>query len=321
MIQLEKIMTTKKVGIIGAGQMAKEHIRAFNSIPNAKLTGIYSRTFNKSLRICNEFPGLQARKSIKELTLKDKPDLIVVAVPILSCLEVCQEVFKWPCNYLIEKPAGKNLEEAQRLEELAIKSGVNAFIALNRRFYSSIGNLQKELVTDSSKRLVTILDQEDTIEAARSGQPEEVTKNWMYANSVHLIDLFNYLCRGKHLNTEVLMPWKGENTKHVVAKLDFSSGDTGLYQAVWNSPGPWSITVNSDELRAELRPLENLYIQRQGSRTNIQVESDNVDIDFKPGLIRQAEETLKCCMGEKHRLVSIHEANESMQLVNSIYKT
>ena len=37
-----------KVAFIGAGNMAKEHIKAFSSLENVELTGIFSRTKEKS---------------------------------------------------------------------------------------------------------------------------------------------------------------------------------------------------------------------------------------------------------------------------------
>ena len=38
---------------------------------------------------------------------------------------------------------------------------------------------------------MTVIDQENTIKAKHSGHKIKVIKNWMFANSIHLIDYFN----------------------------------------------------------------------------------------------------------------------------------
>ena len=166
---------------------------------------------------------------------------------------------------------------------------------------------------------MTILDQEDAEGALIAGQPPEVVENWMYANSIHLIDYFSQLCRGNHLSTKILTPWNAKAPGPMAAYLQFSSGDMGLYQAVWNAPGPWSVSVCTKNIRAELRPLEQLSIQRVGSRIAEIQPSDPLDKDYKPGLLRQAQEAIKAAQGKTTTLPSLEEANRSMALVASIY--
>ena len=140
----------------------------------------------------------------------------------------------------------------------------------------------------------------------------------MYANSIHLIDYFSQLCRGDHQSTQILS-WDPEEPGPVIAQLKFSSGDVGLYQACWNAPGPWSVALSIKELRAELRPIEQLTLQQAGSRKAELQACDPIDHEFKPGLWRQAQEAIKATRGESSALPTIAEANRSMALVASIY--
>jgi hypothetical protein len=105
----------------------------------------------------------------------------------------------------------------------------------------------------------------------------------------------------------------------VIAQLQFSSGDIGLYQAVWNAPGPWTVAVSTPPLRAELRPIEQLSLQRAGSRQAEPQAADPLDQQFKPGLLRQAQAAIKAARGQATTLPSLAEANRSMALVASIY--
>ena len=310
-----------RVAVVGAGYMAAEHLRAFAACPDVELLGIHSRSSARAGTLAQAYPGLTVLPSIEALHAHTSADLVVIAVPELACLNVCKQAFQHPWTLLIEKPVGYTLSEARMIDQLAVVHGARAYVALNRRFYGSTLQLQQALKGIDPPRVVTILDQEDAAGALAAGQPLEVVRHWMFANSIHLIDYFSLLCRGDHLDTQLLIPWQPEAPGHVVAQLRFSSGDTGLYQAVWNAPGPWSVAVSTPDLRAELRPIEQLGLQPAGSRQVLLQPVDSQDQQFKPGLLRQAQAAIQAARGEPTTLATLTEANRSMALVASIYKT
>ena len=308
-----------RVAVVGAGYMAFEHLRAFNACSDVQLVGICSRTIERAQNLADSYPSMKVSKSIEELYESSSPDLVVIAVPELACRSVCEQAFKYPWTLLVEKPVGHTLFEARQIERLALSHQAKVYVALNRRFYGSTLQLQQALMGNSSTRIVTILDQEDPASALAAGQPVDVVNHWMYANSIHLIDYFSQLCRGDHLTTQVLTPWNPESPGPVIAQLHFSSGDVGLYQAVWNAPGPWSVAVCTPSLRCELRPLEHLTLQVAGSRQSQLQPADPLDQQYKPGLLRQAEAAVQTVLGQQTTLPSLAEANRSMALVASIY--
>ena len=309
-----------RIAFIGAGYMASEHLKAFSSCPQAKLVGIYSRDKKRAEVLTRKYEGLEVFSSLEDLYLKTNANLVVIAVPELACKSVCEKAFRYPWTILVEKPVGYNFSQALEIERISAEFDAKVYVALNRRFYGSTFQLEEFLRNNNGQRLVTILDQEDAAGALIGGQPPEVVANWMYANSIHLIDYFSQLCRGDHLSTEILTPWNPKAPGPVVAYLKFSSGDIGLYQAVWDAPGPWSVSICTKNIRAELRPLEQLTIQRVGSRTAEIQPSDPLDKNYKPGLLRQAQEAIKAAQGITTALPSLEEANRSMALVASIYE-
>ena len=58
-------------------------------------------------------------------------------------------------------------------------------------------NLKKIINKKKIKRLIVINDQEDLIKAKKNGHNKKVLDNWMYANSIHLIDFFRILQEAK----------------------------------------------------------------------------------------------------------------------------
>ena len=308
-----------RVAVIGAGYMAAEHLRAFAACPEVELVGIHSRSSARADDLAKAYPGLAVFPSIEALHAHTAAELVVIAVPDLACQAVCMQAFQHSWTLLIEKPVGHTMAEALLIEQQAVALGARAYVALNRRFYGSTLQLQQALHGIEAPRVVTILDQEDAASALAAGQPPEVVRHWMYANSIHLIDYFSQFCRGDHVSTQVLTPWNPAAPGPVIAQLQFSSGDIGLYQAVWNSPGPWSVAVSTPPLRAELRPIEQLSLQRAGSRQAELQLADPLDQQFKPGLLRQAQAAIRAACGQATTLPSLAEANRSMALVASIY--
>ena len=61
----------------------------------------------------------------------------------------------------------------------------------------------------------------------------------MYANSIHVVDYLRVFGRGKITSVTPVFAWDPKTSHVVVAKIEFDSGDIGLYEGVWKGPGPW----------------------------------------------------------------------------------
>jgi predicted dehydrogenase len=310
-----------KVAFVGAGYMASEHIKAFRDIPGVELSGIFSRTSSRAEALAKEFGIGIVCNSVSELHEKTRADLVVVSVPELSVRAVAEECFRYPWTSLIEKPAGYNVEQAEAIAGAAQAAGRRAYVALNRRHYSSTRTVLSDLASNAGQRLIHVQDQADLIAAAQSGQPQLVLENWMYANSIHVIDYLTMLGRGPVTEVQQLVRWNPDSPGFVAAKILFESGDVALYQAIWNGPGPWALSVTTQAKRWEIRPLEQASFQLNGQRKLEPVASHAWDQQFKPGLRRQAELAVLAAMGEAApELPTLEEALKSMRLAQAIYK-
>lgn len=311
---------TVRVAFVGAGYMASEHIKAFADIKGVQLCAITSRSRERAEALARQYEIPVVADSVDELFERSNAHLVVVSVPELSTLPVCQQVFKYPWKSLIEKPVGYDINNASEILTLARQHKHVGFVALNRRHYSSTQTVLEDLQQSHAPRLITVIDQQDQIAALKAGQPELVVKNWMYANSIHLIDYFAILGRGKITKIDPIVRWNAKEPAFVVAKVTYDSGDIGIYQATWNGPGPWMVTVATKEKRWELRPLELASMQIYGSRSLEQTQVHEWDKSFKPGIRRQAEEAIGAIRGDSHSLPTLDDAFLSMKLVESIYR-
>lgn len=308
-----------RIALVGAGYMARAHILAFKDIPGVEIAGIYSRTRARSEQLASEYGIGSVCDSPAELFSRTGADLVVVAVPELSAKDVCCACFEHPWTALIEKPAGYNLADALVIEGAARRHGRRSYVALNRRHYGSTRTVIADLATLKGPRLIKVQDQEDPAAALQAGQPQLVVENWMYANSIHVIDYFRMLGRGKVVEVSQIVRWNPQKPRYVVASIQFDSGDVGLYEAIWQGPGPWAVAVNTPDKRWEMRPLERAAFQLAGSRTLEPAPDEPWDTQFKPGLRRQAEQAVRAALGLESDLPTLQDALESMRLTEAIY--
>lgn len=308
------------VAFVGAGNMTVEHLKAFQDVPGVELSGIFSRTHARAERLAKEFGIKNVCGSISELYEVTKAQLVVISVSELSVREVCLDAFKYPWVSLVEKPAGYNLMDAQKIAVAANELGRKAFVALNRRHYASTRAVIQELSNAEGQRLIHVYDQENPSIALAAGRPKDVVRNWMYANSIHVIDYFRLFARGEIESVEPIIRWQPETPRFVMAKINYSSGDIGIYEAIWDGPGPWAVTVTTQHKRWEMRPLEQATVQLYKSRKLDPLPAHQWDSDFKPGFRLQAEEAINAVRQQPTGLPTLDEGVETMKLVSAIYE-
>lgn len=306
------------VAIIGAGYTAKEHAKAFAAVPGVRLAGIFSRTRARAEALARENNIPAVCDSVEELYAKTKAELVVVTVNETSMLETGLACFRHPWTVLFEKPAGLDLSESLKLQAAAAKAGRRALVAHNRAFYSSTASAAAELATTAGPRFVRVQDQQNMDRVLAAGVAKPIADNWMYANSLHLIDYFRLFARGKVVRVERLAKYDPARPEFVLARLEYDSGDQGLYEAVWRAPGPWSCTVSAGAKRWEMRPLEQLTRQELGSPAAA-VEMHSRDKDFKPGFLAQAEAAVAAAQVHPSASVTLDQSVETMRLIAAIY--
>ena len=308
------------IGFIGAGYMAEEHMRVFSKIPNTELSAIYSRTPKKAANLRAKYKIKKNYINLNEFCNSSKIKLVVIAVNEESLLEICKKTFKFNFIHLIEKPVGINYEESVYILDLAKKYKTKVFVSLNRRFYSSTIKLKKLLKSDKNKRIINIIDQENTIIPLKNGINKNVVNNWMYANSIHLIDFAYNLSRGNIIKIDRKIISKYSNIKFLLAQIYFSSGDIVNYQAFWNLTAPWSVSVSTRSKYYLMQPIEKLSYKNNKSHNFINFPITKEDIKYKPGIYKQNYELIDSLLNKnKFSLPNIIYSNKLMKLINGIY--
>jgi len=313
-------MRDVSIAIVGAGGMAREHAKAFASLPGVKVAGLTSRTRAKADALALELGVPLATDSVDELRKQTTADLVVITVPELSAHPVAIDAFKHPWAVLMEKPAGYDLADAEKIAAAAKRHQAPVMVGLNRRFYSSSRTIMADLETrPDDKRFIHVQDQQSYAEARRYHHPPQVVEKFMYANSIHLIDLIPFFGRGKVTRVDQVTPWRGEETEVMLAYVEFDSGDTALYEGLWKGPGPWAANVSTPGKRWIMQPLEQATYQNAGERARHTIEASEEDKQFKAGFLLQARHAVAAVRGEASAIPSIEDSLQTMRLINRMF--
>lgn len=309
------------VAIVGAGYMAKEHIRAFKALPGVSIAGIFSRTTNRAESVAQEFSIPLVAQSLDELYQKTKAQLLVLAVNAEYVADMIVQSTKHPWAILAEKPVGLSYEEYTLTAQRVTEKKSQVFVAVNRRFYASTLAVLNGLkvIPDTTPRFIEVFDQQEPAKLLTMGKTAREVEKIMYANGIHLMDFFSIFSRGSIASVTPVFPWKSPAPLAVAAAVTFTSGDYGMYHAIWDAPAPWGVAVTTAEKRWELRPLEKAFYQEKGSRSRIEVPEDELDIQFKPGLYRQAQEAVKAALGKTSNSVPLSSLDNTMNIIEQIY--
>ncbi len=309
-----------RLAIVGAGKIAREHAKAFLDIENTELLGVTSRSKKPLEAFATDFKVINKCDNIEQLYRTTQAELVIITVNVDQISSVLLECARFPWTILVEKPLGINLAESNFLDKALGDAANRIYVALNRRHYSTFRELDRLINFDSGQRIIKVMDQEDQFAARSAGFGTEIIEHWMFANSIHLIDILRQFGRGKIVNIEQSSNWKSMTIMKHCVYVAFDSGDIGFYECQWNKVGPWSVSVTKENSTWLMEPLEKLtQIFEKGEAIDITPTSD-WDTKFKPGFRLQAEMMIAKMKGQESKIVSFKDALATTQLVHDMYE-
>lgn len=205
-----------KMGVIGVGNMGRNHVRILSRETNdCQLVGIYDANTAQAEKIAADYGTVPFQNMD---TLLDNVEAVVVAVPSSLHMEIGWQVLKHKVHALIEKPLALSSHEAQELTQAFEANGCKLAVGHVERFNPVITELKK------------ILQKEKIIEIETrrysSFDPRISDANVVEDLMIHDIDLVNYLADGRTItsiqsNGRVVRSGKLD---HVSSLFEFDNG-------------------------------------------------------------------------------------------------
>lgn len=120
---------TLRVGIVGAGSIARRHGLAYSLMPDVDLTV-------HDVAGAADFAKTYGGREVDSLdALLDSCDVVDVITPTATHAEIVEAALKTDCDVIVEKPMARTADEARRLVHLAQERGRRIFPAHVVRYF------------------------------------------------------------------------------------------------------------------------------------------------------------------------------------------
>tara|TARA_B100001093_G_scaffold333222_1_gene318199 strand:+ start:459 stop:1391 length:933 start_codon:yes stop_codon:yes gene_type:complete len=307
----------KRVGIIGASSICEKYLHVLKALDDVSVNAITSRTMYKARRMSIEYGIKNVYKNYYEMITSENLDLIIILVSPDQTFKVTQNLAKFGITLLIEKPPGLNVNQSLKLVQLSKKFNTKIFVSLNRRFFSNFKKGMK-MARDHGGIKNIIIEGHERFWKIKN-KSDKVLRNWIYANSIHTIDLLRHFGGDIKAVKKLMKSNFEKNGDEFLSLIEFKNGIIGSYFSNWYSPGGWSVKLYCNGLTIVFDPLEEGYYMKK-NMIKKPITIDKFDIKFKPGLYKLINSVINYLNTKKinPNLQTINSAHESMKLISLI---
>lgn len=318
-------MARVKVGILGAGFIARMHTSILKRDERVEITGVADIAAERAAALARE-----AGNAKPVTTLADLFDLGVDAVyvttpntyhvqPVLQCLENNVHVF-------CEKPMATNLADAARIRAAAARSKAVYNLGMNRR-YAYVYKRVKELIASGefTPFLAHIkMNRGEMLNPPWLSNPE-LTGGFLYETPFHLMDLCRYLfgevatvrCEGRQNISE-------KEIDTFAIQLAFESGVIANF--VTFAHAGWSFPFESVEVYGKHATIATQELEKvmyaPGLHQPAQISDFfQVTNDYKWGYVEEDRLFIDAILNGTKAPVTAEDGYLSTRLLEAIYES
>lgn len=309
----------EQILLVGTGKMALEYAKVLKFLKKSCLA--VGQDENKAALFAQATGFTALGGGLKNWVEKKNqfiPSATIVAIDIEQLGSVARQLLVYGAKLiLLEKPGGMDLADLKKTEKLAGKNKAKVFIAYNRRFYASTQKAKELIKKDDGVISFSFDFTEWSQRIKKSALSAAIKKEWLLANSSHVLDLAFFLGgTPKKIKTYTSggLDWHPKASIYAGAGIS-QKGALFSYHANWESAGRWGLEVMTTKHKLIFRPLEKLQIQKID---NLVAEDYPLkamwDQQFKPGLYWQ----VKSFLSHQKDLPTIQEQVKNTKYFNLI---
>lgn len=270
------------IALIGIGPMAANHAQALATIPELKIVSCASRSLERAQRFAGEH-GIPRARLIDDVLARPEADAVWVVAPAVAMAQTALHLNPFGIPLFLEKPVGLDLEESTAVRDALT---VPHMVGLNRRFYEVIGLGRRMIEQAGGLRAMEIHMPEDVYSLPDETYPARLKRQWQFANSVHMIDLFRVM-GGEAAAVHRFNDVRDAADRGFISVVDFQRGGRGVFNAQWYAPGRWRMALYADGLSLVYQPVEQVIVMRRGEAMQT-IGPAGPDGTLKAGLHGQA---------------------------------
>lgn len=145
---------TARLGLVGAGWIARLHLAALGRLGRTELVGVVSRTVESAAALANEWGG-SPFEDLDRMLETARPDLAYVCVPPDRAVGIGERLTERGIPFLTEKPlAADDAVGPRRLAEAIERAGLPVAVGYHLRALDFMGELQQRLAERPPRMMV-----------------------------------------------------------------------------------------------------------------------------------------------------------------------
>lgn len=312
--------------IVGTGEIANFHVTAAKEA-GFDVVGVAARKNSTTVGTFAKAHAIARTWSDPAELIADSNnwDALVLAALTEAMLPLLVQALEADKPVLAEKPVSTTSISLVPFLENSPK----VMVGFNRRFYAPV-QAAKNFLSSGGPSLIHL-------QLPESVGFDAETQTWdtkfVRLNSVHGFDLANYLTGGLTLQS-INHVGSRKDRRGGVMVLTSLRGDVCSITANWNAPANFAMSIDRDEERFELRPLEfgtryhgmqvveptrEIPIRRYLPKEMEQYPPDQQSLDFKPGFVAQMNALAELVDGKRSIIAaSIADAHKALLIAESL---
>ena len=308
-----------KLGLIGYGKVAQEHINVFRSL-DAEVVASCNRSEKGRKMASREMNIPRIYASIVEMLDKEDLDGIICCVSFWNIFSVAKEIIPYRIPILLEKPPGTSLAEVDELKTMVDEYKTPLIIGMNRRHYSILKKAIDDAGGLNSITSVEIDWSEEPQKYINRGLSSHQVSRLIFANSLHGLDLITFLA-GRIIDPKISAkcnssPFSWEMSMQGVSDRSVMTS----FSSSWIKQVRWSLTINTSNKKYIFSPLEKCILLN-GNKKRRTLNQSTIDTQYKPGFYYQAEYFLdvinKKVEVSRHNIESVIPAMEIAEMLTN----
>jgi predicted dehydrogenase len=135
---------TYNISIAGCGKVAHLHAKAIQNIPNARLSGVWSRSPETAKNFA-ELYGTKSYSEIPRMIHENDVDLVIVCTPHPFHRQPAVEAAEAGANVLVEKPLASDLHDCDAIINACKVRNAKLSVISQRRWYSPVMRVREAI--------------------------------------------------------------------------------------------------------------------------------------------------------------------------------
>jgi len=131
-----------RIGIIGAGWIAAQHVERLRGIDGVQLAGVADVDVERASRVAL---GAPVHADWRELIERERPEAVFICTPPLTHCEIAVTALHHGVNVYLEKPIARGIEDARVLVDAAARAQAVCAVGYQYRGIDVLDDLRAEL--------------------------------------------------------------------------------------------------------------------------------------------------------------------------------